>query len=128
MSEVERALKQAIDSDLTNVTVREFTVAPQVEPEKGLPYHEWFIEFDNPPINLEVFASRIDEAMRTQNIYYNDLITGKILRPLLIKKVAPEGFKKYMKSEGKLGGQNKVPRVSDNRKIADVLNDYLIQG
>ena len=88
----------------------------------------WFIEFDNPPLNLEVFASRIDEAMQTQNIYYNDLITGKILRPLLIKKVAPEGFKKYMKSEGKLGGQNKVPRVSDNRKIADVLNDYLIQG
>jgi hypothetical protein len=128
VSEVERALKQAIDSDLTNVTVREFTVAPQVEPEKGLPYHEWFIEFDNPPINLEVFASRIDEAMQAQNIYYNDLITGKILRPLLIKKVAPEGFKKYMKSEGKLGGQNKVPRVSDNRKIADVLNDYLIQG
>ena len=128
VSEVERALKQAIDSDLTNVTVREFTVAPQVEPEKGLPYHEWFIEFDNPPINLEVFASRIDEAMQTQNIYYNDLITGKILRPLLIRKVAPEGFKKYMKSEGKLGGQNKVPRVSDNRKIADVLNDYLIQG
>ena len=128
VSEVERALKQAIDSDLINVTVREFTVAPQVEPEKGLPYHEWFIEFDNPPINLEVFASRIDEAMQTQNIYYNDLITGKILRPLLIKKVAPEGFKKYMKSEGKLGGQNKVPRVSDNRKIADVLNDYLIQG
>lgn len=128
VSEVEKALKQAIDSDLTNVTVREFTVAPQVEPQKGLPYHEWFIEFDNPPINLEAFASRIDKAMQVQNIYYNDLIIGKILRPLLIRNVAPEGFKKYMKSEGKLGGQNKVPRVSDNRKIADVLNDYLIQG
>ena len=128
VSEVERALKQAIDSDLTNVTVREFTVAPQVEPQKGLPYHEWFIEFDNPPINLEAFASRIDEAMQAQNIYYNDLIIGKILRPLLIRNVAPEGFKKYMKREGKLGGQNKVPRVSDNRMIADVLNDYLIQG
>ena len=128
VSEVEKALKQAIDSDLTNVTVREFTVAPQVEPQKGLPYHEWFIEFDNPPINLEAFASRIDKAMQAQNIYYNDLIIGKILRPLLIRNVAPEGFKKYMKSEGKLGGQNKVPRVSDNRKIADVLNDYLIQG
>ena len=128
VSEVEKALKQAIDSDLTNVTVREFTVAPQVEPQKGLPYHEWFIEFDNPPINLESFASRIDKAMQAQNIYYNDLIIGKILRPLLIRNVAPEGFKKYMKSEGKLGGQNKVPRVSDNRKIADVLNDYLIQG
>ena len=128
VSEVERALKQAIDSDLTNVTVREFTVAPQVEPQKGLPYHEWFIEFDNPPINLEAFASRIDEAMQAQNIYYNDLIIGKILRPLLIRNVAPEGFKNYMKREGKLGGQNKVPRVSDNRMIADVLNDYLIQG
>ena len=126
VSEVERALKQAIDSDLTNVTIREFTVAPQVEPQKGLPYHEWFIEFDNPPVNLEAFASRIDDAMQAQNIYYNDLITGKILRPLLIKKVAPEGFKNYMKSQGKLGGQNKVPKVSDDRKIVEVLNDYLI--
>jgi len=128
VSEVEKALKHAIDSDPINIRVREFTVAPQIEPEKGLPFHEWFIEFDNPPINLEVFASRIDEAMQAQNIYYNDLITGKILRPLLIRKVIPGGFKEYMKSVGKLGGQNKVPRVSDDRKIADVLNNYLIQG
>ena len=65
--------------------------------------------------------------MRAKNIYYNDLITGKILRPLIVRKVVTEGFKKYMKSIGKLGGQNKVPRVSDNRKIANVLKDYLIK-
>ncbi len=126
VSEVEKALKQAIDLDSSNVRVREFTVAPEIEPERGLPFHEWFIEFDTPPRNLNAFAKRIDMAMQAQNIYYNDLITGKILRPLQIREVVPEGFKNYMKSIGKLGGQNKVPRVSDNRKIADVLNDYLI--
>ena len=127
VSEVEYCLKEAIDLDLSKVGVREFSVAPRIETESGLPYHEWFIEFDTPPKNLQVFAKRIDDAMREKNIYYNDLITGKILRPLIVRKVITEGFKKYMKSIGKLGGQNKVPRVSDNREIADVLNDYLIK-
>ena len=127
VSEIEDSLKEAIDQDSSIVRVREFSVAPQIEPELGLPYHEWFIEFETPPKNLEVFAKKIDDVMRAKNIYYNDLITGKILRPLILRKVVTEGFKKYMKSIGKLGGQNKVPRASDNRKIANVLKDYLIK-
>ncbi len=127
VSEVEQALKEAIDYDKADVRVREFTVAPQVKPAKGLPFHEWFIEFENPPKDLKVFAKKIDEAMQEKNIYYNDLITGKVLSPLIIRLVVNGGFISYMKSIGKLGGQNKVPRVSDNRKIVNVLKEYLIK-
>ena len=125
VSEVEQALQQAVASERTEVMIREFTVAPQVKPNTGLPYHEWFIEFDQPPADLNTFALKIDQAMQNKNIYYNDLITGKVLRPLVIRMVAKDGFKNYMKTIGKLGGQNKVPRVSDNRKIAEVLISYL---
>jgi hypothetical protein len=125
VSEVEQALQQAVASERTEVMIREFTVAPQVKPNIGLPYHEWFIEFDQPPADLNTFALKIDQAMQNKNIYYNDLITGKVLRPLVIRMVAKDGFKNYMKTIGKLGGQNKVPRVSDNRKIAEVLISYL---
>jgi len=123
--EVEKALNYAIDG--TNITVSEFTVAPQVNPEKGLPYHEWFIEFENEPENLEKLAKKIDASMQEQNIYYFDLIEGKILRPLVIRKVKKGGFHEYMKSIGKFGGQNKIPQLSDNRKIADVLSNFLIE-
>jgi phenylacetate-coenzyme A ligase PaaK-like adenylate-forming protein len=122
--EVEKALNDSISG--TNINISEFTVAPQVDPEKGLPYHEWFIEFENEPENLEEFASKIDASMQAQNIYYFDLITGKVLRPLIIRKVKKGGFHEYMKSIGKFGGQNKIPQLSDNRKIADVLKDFLI--
>ncbi|WP_339660548.1 GH3 auxin-responsive promoter family protein [uncultured Polaribacter sp.] len=122
--EVEKALKDSISGK--NITISEFTVAPQVDPEKGLPYHEWFIEFENEPDNLEEFASNIDASMQGQNIYYFDLITGKVLRPLIIRKVKKGGFHEYMKSIGKFGGQNKIPQLSDNRKIADILKDFLI--
>ena len=125
VSEVEQALQQAVASERTEVMIREFTVAPQVKPNTGLPYHELFIEFDQPPADLNTFALKIDQAMQNKNIYYNDLITGKVLRPLVIRMVAKDGFKNYMKTIGKLGGQNKVPRVSDNRKIAEVLISYL---
>ena len=122
--EVEKALNDAISG--TNINISEFTVAPQVDPENGLPFHEWFIEFENEPKNLEEFASKIDASMQAQNIYYFDLITGKVLRPLIIRKVKKGGFHEYMKSIGKFGGQNKIPQLSDNRKIADVLKDFLI--
>ena len=125
VSEVEQALQQALASERTEVIIREFTVAPQVKPNTALPYHEWFIEFDQPPADLNTFALKIDQAMQNKNIYYNDLITGKVLRPLVIRMVAKDGFKNYMKTIGKLGGQNKVPRVSDNRKIAEALISYL---
>jgi hypothetical protein len=121
--EVESALQEAIQG--TNIRINEFTVAPQITPKEGLPYHEWFIEFDpdasGEPDNLEAFAEAIDQAMRKQNIYYDDLIVGNVLRKVVITKVAKNGFQDYMKSIGKLGGQNKIPRLSNDRKIADVL-------
>ncbi|WP_396172844.1 GH3 auxin-responsive promoter family protein [Flavobacterium sp.] len=115
--EVECALQEAMEG--TNIRVNEFTVAPQIAPNDGLPYHEWFIEFENTPENMDEFAVKIDNAMRKQNVYYDDLIVGKVLRTLVISKVSKNGFQKYMKSIGKLGGQNKLPRLSNDRKIAD---------
>ena len=122
--EVEKALNDSILG--TKTTISEFTVAPQVNPENGLPYHEWFIEFENEPEDLENFATRIDASMQAQNIYYFDLIEGKILRPLIIRKIKKGGFHEYMKSIGKFGGQNKIPQLSDTRKIAEVLQDFLM--
>jgi hypothetical protein len=115
--EVETALQNAILG--TNNSVNEFTVAPQINPKNGLPYHEWLIEFDSEPENLEAFAQKIDTEMRQQNVYYDDLIKGNVLRTLVITKVVKNGFQDYMKSIGKLGGQNKLPRLSNDRKIAD---------
>ena len=117
--EVESALQEAMEG--TTIRVNEFTVAPQINPAEGLPYHEWLIEFENDPDNLEAFALQIDNAMRKQNVYYDDLIVGNVLRPLVITNVQKNGFQDYMKSIGKLGGQNKVPRLSNDRKIADLL-------
>lgn len=115
--EVEQAMMDATLN--TNVRVSEFTVAPQIHPEKGLPYHEWFIEFENEPENILVFAKKMDESLQKQNTYYFDLIQGKVLQPLKITKVKKNGFQKYMKSVGKLGGQNKIPRLSNDRKIVE---------
>lgn len=117
--EVEHALKEAMED--TGIVVNEFTVAPQIAPQTGLPFHEWFIEFENEPENMEEFALKIDNAMRKQNVYYDDLIVGKVLKTLVISKVSKNGFQDYMKSIGKLGGQNKIPRLSNDRKIADSL-------
>ena len=115
--EVEQALQKTLEK--YPASVNEFTVAPQVNPTEGLPYHEWLIEFDHQPHDMEVFNRELDAQMRQQNTYYDDLITGNILRPLIVSEVKKEGFQKYMKSIGKLGGQNKVPRLSNNRDIAD---------
>jgi phenylacetate-coenzyme A ligase PaaK-like adenylate-forming protein len=121
--EVESALQEAIIG--TNIRINEFTVAPQITPNQGLPYHEWFIEFDpdasGEPENSDAFAEALDNAMRKQNIYYDDLIVGKVLRKVVITKVSKNGFQDYMKSIGKLGGQNKIPRLSNDRKIVDLL-------
>ncbi|KAF2335907.1 GH3 auxin-responsive promoter family protein [Flavobacterium ginsenosidimutans] len=118
-NEVENAMKEAVNS--TNIVINEFTVAPQINPSNGLPYHEWLIEFEKEPENMEVFAETIDNSMRKQNIYYDDLITGNVLRKVVVTKVSKNGFQDYMKSQGKLGGQNKIPRLSNNRDIADNL-------
>ncbi len=118
--EVEQAMLEA--SAGTDIKVTEFTVAPQVAPQDGLPYHEWFIEFENEGSgDLHAFAKALDSSLQAQNSYYLDLITGKVLQPLKITKVVKDGFNNYMKSQGKLGGQNKIPRLSNDRKIADLL-------
>jgi len=118
--EVEEALLNAAKK--TGVKVTEFTVAPNITPiEGGLPYHEWLIEFEEMPNDLTAFAQNIDREMIQQNIYYEDLIKGNILRTLKINPLKKDTFRNYMKSQGKLGGQNKVPRLSNDRKIAKQL-------
>lgn len=117
--EVEQAMQEATHH--TSIRVSEFTVAPQITPADGLPYHEWFIEFENAPEDLSALAQKIDQALQQQNSYYFDLIAGKVLQPLKITKVKKDGFQEYMKSVGKLGGQNKIPRLSNDRKIVDCL-------
>ncbi|MBT0607149.1 GH3 auxin-responsive promoter family protein [Aequorivita echinoideorum] len=118
--EVEQAMKEAISK--FHFTISEFTVAPQTDTQNGeLPYHEWLIEFEKAPKNLAEVAKYLDENMRNQNSYYFDLIKGKVLQPLKIFSLNKDSFQRYMKSQGKLGGQNKVPRLSNDRKIADDL-------
>jgi hypothetical protein len=117
--EVEKAIKSAMD--MTQSVVTEFHLAPQVNPEEGLPYHEWFVEFSTKPDDLEAFAAQLDRSLQEQNPYYRDLITGNILRPALLRICRSGSFVEYMKSVGRLGGQNKIPRLADNRKIADML-------
>jgi hypothetical protein len=117
--EVEAALLRAAEEE--NVHITEFTVAPKIATDEGKSYHEWFIEFENMPRNLQSFALKIDDNLREKNVYYDDLISGHILERLKISAVKKNGFIDYMKSIGKLGGQNKVPRLSNDRKIADDL-------
>lgn len=123
--EVEQSLLKAAGEE--NVHITEFTVAPMIQQGEGKSYHEWFIEFQNEPANLESFALKVDQNLRGKNIYYDDLITGNILQPLQVRLVKKNGFIDYMKSVGKLGGQNKVPRLSNDRKIADELSKWTIQ-
>ncbi len=118
--EVEEAMQEATSK--TNSRITEFTVAPQITPEgEQLPYHEWFVEFEKEPDSLQQFAEILDKSLQKQNSYYLDLIDGKILQRLKIKKIPENGFQQYMKSIGKLGGQNKLPRLSNDRKIAEFL-------
>jgi len=117
--EVEKAMEVA--TKLHNVTIREFTVAPNINPKEMLPHHEWYVEFENLPGDMFAFSKALDKEMTRLNIYYKDLIDGKILKSLEVICVERGGFNNYMKSEGKLGGQNKVPRLSNDRNIADKL-------
>lgn len=119
--EVEKAMQYAMQQH-PEVEVVEFTVAPQVTPaEGGLPYHEWLVEFAKEPNNMQAFISDLDKKLTELNVYYDDLITGNILQKLKIRSLPPNAFIDYMKSQGKLGGQNKVPRLSNDRNIADVI-------
>jgi acyl-CoA synthetase (AMP-forming)/AMP-acid ligase II len=110
-----------------NVSVVEFTVAPSIAQNKGKSYHEWFIEFENEPANMQLFIDEVDDSLRSRNVYYDDLITGNILQKLVVRKIEKNGFINYMKSIGKLGGQNKVPRLSNDRNIATALEPFVKQ-
>jgi len=122
--EVEKALLKAAHDQHAEVV--EFTVAPQVSPAIGLPYHEWFIEFHKQPDDMERFRLAIDESLQKQNIYYRDLIVGHVLQPLKIQLLQKNAFIRCMRSMGKLGGQNKVPRLSNDRILADELGKYTL--
>ena len=121
--EVEQAMQEATKQ--FNINMTEFTVAPQLNPVNGLPYHEWFIEFETEPNNIQEIETFIDQSLQVQNSYYLDLIKGKVLQPLKISVVEKDGFNKYMSKIGKLGGQNKVPRLANDRKIANILSKYI---
>jgi phenylacetate-coenzyme A ligase PaaK-like adenylate-forming protein len=124
--EVEQAISEVIKK--MHCQINEFTVAPMVNPDNvGLPHHEWFIEFNSAPPDMESFSASLDQQLQNKNIYYRDLIKGKILQPLKVTLVEKNGFKAYMASRGKLGGQNKVPRLSNDRKIAEALKPYILK-
>jgi GH3 auxin-responsive promoter len=120
--EVEYSLMKAAEEE--GVSITEFTVAPMIQQGSGKSFHEWFVEFEKAPQSLHEFAVKVDNNLRRKNIYYDDLVSGNILKQLQIKQVQKNGFIEYMKSIGKLGGQNKVPRLSNDRKVVDELEKW----
>lgn len=126
VEEVEKALMKVVSE--FHAEVVEFTIAPQVNPLAGeLPYHEWFVEFSKAPDDIEKFRAALDETLQQKNIYYRDLVAGKIIQPMKIRLLEKDSFILYMKSIGKLGGQNKVPRLSNERIIADEISKYVLK-
>jgi hypothetical protein len=123
--EVEYSLMKAAQEQ--GLRIIEFTVAPMVQQGKGKSYHQWLVEFEETPADLADFAHRVDENLRGKNIYYDDLIRGNILQPLVISPMRRNAFIDHMRSIGKLGGQNKVPRLSNDRNLADALQAYQIE-
>jgi hypothetical protein len=124
VEEVDHAMLQA--SREFDTRIIEFTVAPAIHVSEGLPYHEWFVEFEAPPENVDAFANAVNSHLKEKNIYYNDLISGHILQTLKIRPMKRGAFIEYMKSIGRLGGQNKVPRLSNDRRIADALEGWVM--
>ena len=121
--EVEYAMKNAAQDH--NVHITEFTIAPMIQVTGELPYHEWLVEFETEPADMTAFAGTVNNYLRGKNIYYEDLMAGNILQPLKITPMKKNAFIEYMKSIGKLGGQNKVPRLGNDRKIADALQPWI---
>ncbi len=122
--EVEHALMQVAQK--YSVAIVEFTVAPFISNANEPSYHEWFVEFENVPTDMQQFSMEVNQALCEKNIYYNDLIKGSILAPLKMNAMPKNTFIQYMKSLGKLGGQNKVPRLSNDRTIANELSKFLV--
>ena len=124
--EVEFAILSVAGAEGLEIT--EFTVAPQVSPEEGgLPYHEWYVEFLRPPKDMDRFRLQVDQALQKKNSYYFDLVEGKVLQPLIMHELEKDTFRNYMREQGKLGGQNKVPRLSNDRHIAVELDKWIIR-
>ena len=123
--EVEGAARDAVEAHGGVMT--EFHVAPQVTPEEGLPYHEWIVAFDTRPSDTDAFAAALDEALQQRNPYYKDLIQGAVLRPAVVTPVPSDRFTEAMRKRGKLGGQNKVPRLANDRAMADLLLDTSLE-
>ena len=122
--EVEQAIGTAMKA--TGARINEFTVAPQINPiNNELPYHEWLVEFEQLPNDMSRFCTLLDTTLQEQNSYYLDLIHGKVLQPLKITRIRKGGFRSYMDSIGKLGGQNKIQRLTNDRKLAEGLNSYI---
>ena len=121
--EVEKSLEKTIKEQYAQIN--EFHVAPEVNPDSGLPYHCWYIEFEQEPKNLQKFIEKLDLEMQNINTYYKDLISGSVLKRLEVVIIKKEGFRKYMDSIGKLGGQNKVPRLANDKKIAEKIIQYI---
>ena len=122
--EVESAILSVAKQE--NLEITEFTVAPRVTPIDGsLPYHEWYVEFVHPPADLKLFSSKVDKSLQGLNSYYFDLVEGRVLQPLIMHSLEKDAFRNYMKSKGRLGGQNKVPRLSNDRLIADELDTII---
>ncbi len=124
--EVEYAMKHAADDH--NARIIEFTIAPKIQVSEGKPYHEWFVEFEAVPADIDAFATTVNNYLRQKNIYYDDLMNGSILQTLKIRPMKKNSFIEYMRSIGKLGGQNKVPRLGNDRKIADALQPWVLNG
>jgi hypothetical protein len=125
VEEVEAAILKATQAE--KIHIREFTVAPFISTNEEKSYHEWFIEFEEMPGNMLSFAQKLDDALREKNVYYDDLIKGNILQQLHITPIQKNGFVDYMKSVGKLGGQNKVARLGNDRKIAEGLGEFAVR-
>lgn len=124
--EVNKAMIAACASHQAEVS--EFTVAPMVLPGEGESYHEWFIDFDRKPMDIVAFSETLDTELRKQNAYYDDLRAGAMLKPAHLRVLRRNATRDYMRAQGKLGGQNKFPRLSNNRKIADWLMEYIEGG
>jgi hypothetical protein len=122
-NEVEKAMKATI-TQFPETEIIEFTVAPSINPNKGQSKHQWYISFGSLPHNMAEFSHVLDQKLCELNSYYDDLISGNILKKLEVIPLEPDAFITYMKSQGKLGGQNKVPRLSNDRKIVDILDNY----
>ena len=122
--EVEKAMNSALAASGARIT--EFTVAPFISAGEGKSYHEWFIEFEKEPDQFDDFIDVLDTSLRELNVYYDDLITGNILDRLHITRIRKNGFIDYMRASGKLGGQNKVPRLSNDRELANALQPWLL--